>query len=364
MCKEVDNGEGCVFSDLNDRLAPKAKAWLDAATPEKPSKHNAQNVARAREAYEQMERWLAENRSWAFAGASQCLIHNKACPSHPGDAPTDDVAESGPPRKKPARSANALPSPRPLYVSCAGVTCVALSTVGSRLNRADAFERAHMIWATERKLFAEQLKEDVFFGECVPNYPVQEKLKLLESSHLLLHIVTGPEYLGWPTKRSRCFFAGLNLRTVTWLGEENYAKVFMDKYYRMTMMTGDALLIAPDEMMWSYHSHLASRRQNHMDPVAMKAMDRSELLSLLVSPSQFKAFAEYKELEADYMSPGGPSWQTWSGGRRRRRRLGRNSRRNLRTVALSLSAANMEVHGSRWGLSTSLRRVFIYSAAM
>lgn len=306
IATEVDGGHGCVFSDLNVRLHAGARAWLDAATPAKPNKKSTDDVKKARDGFINMERWLIENRAWAFSGLSRCLVHNKDCATHPVDK---EMCPS--PCMKRARLnpdgalAGERQSPRPLYVNCAGVTCVAWSSVGLRLNQADASERAHMIWMTERMLFAEHLKEDVFFGECVPGYPVREKLKALSATHLLVHIVTGPEYLGWPTKRLRCFFAGLNLRTVAWSGGDNYATTFANKYYRMTSLTGDSLLVAPDEVLWPHYAQVARRRQNHMELSSMKAMDRTELLSLLISPSQLKTFAEYQELEADLMSPGG-----------------------------------------------------------
>lgn len=149
MSKLNDGGNSCVLNDINDRLAPSARAVLDAMTPTKPDRRSPAQVSHAKEAYKNMERWLVENRSWCFSGASWCLMHKQMCPAHPSDVTTEG-AEEPPPKSAKSSSSVSGGRRRPLYINCAGVTCVAWSTVGSKLQHAHASERAHAIWVAER----------------------------------------------------------------------------------------------------------------------------------------------------------------------------------------------------------------------
>ncbi len=54
---------------------------------------------------------------------------------------------------------------------------------------ADSSERANAIWLAERQHYAELGWEDMFFGECTVNYPVEEKIrKPFANSHEVLFL--------------------------------------------------------------------------------------------------------------------------------------------------------------------------------
>ena len=73
-----DHGRSCVFADLNDRVTTQALQFLDSLEAPKTA-----SISQRKRSYGDILDWLATNRSWAFAGRSKCLIHDRLCPVHP-----------------------------------------------------------------------------------------------------------------------------------------------------------------------------------------------------------------------------------------------------------------------------------------
>ena len=80
-------------------------------------------------------------------------------------------------------------------------------------------EVPHAIVWEERRSLVEQELEDFWMGECVTQYPVQEKLvSELESEQAVLWVHDGPEERGHGITRTRLLDVGVNLRTMRFVG--------------------------------------------------------------------------------------------------------------------------------------------------
>ncbi|CAE7244378.1 unnamed protein product [Symbiodinium sp. CCMP2592] len=237
----------CVLSDINDRLPPEARQILDGMLPT-GEKVSAEAAAAA---YASMFAWLRDQRSWVFPSqpTCHCIVHEGMCPVFPQGS---DAGQ---------RSCT-MPSQQKLRVNVAGTTCIGWSQAGKGLHFADPSERPHAIWATERLRRAELEREDVFFSECTPRYPVKEKLGFLDETHELLSVKLDPMMLGWPVRRTRLFTVGLNKRTMAWLGpdQDDVAADFLRFYGVDLKLTADVFLVATDDEVAEAKSTMAARR--------------------------------------------------------------------------------------------------------
>ena len=357
-----DKGQSCVFNNLLDRLCPIAQVWIRNSAPGKgKSREEAADAMRA------ITEWMFDNRRWIFIDTSPCVMHGKSCPRHPALRPKEtemrrrvsSVGPAGPPRPRwrkgfgqegsgpgsasasdggggasdVASSCNSIPvdivvsydersnDSRPLYVHCSGMSCTGWSSAGNSLGFADPTEVANGAFVAERAHNAEQLLEDLFFGECTPNFPVAEKLEQkLSATHDLFWVITGPEAEGWPIKRTRMFCAGVNRASLAWVGDSDYRSEFRDRFCKSTQLTGDELFCAPDSDRMEYYEEMAGlqagqrgrRRRaaifddddrNRFDEEA--AQDVKDRLHELVAPGFFQIYADHLECKPHRQSLGG-----------------------------------------------------------
>ena len=207
LAQNLNLNASCVFGDLEDRLPLETKNILASLAPSRTASNSEKACA-----YKEMWEHLHSHRQAVFNpfATSACAVHGTQCrvvgtqvSLDPDSQDTQDMS--------PALSG--LVRPRPLNVHFAGTVCKGWSLAGGREQFSHESERTHGVWLSERKARAEQCLEDIFFQECTPAYPVDEKLKdPLEETHTVVAIKTGPELQGWPTTRPRSFTAALNNR--------------------------------------------------------------------------------------------------------------------------------------------------------
>jgi len=297
IARELDDNNTCVFSDINHRLPPADQAFLDAMLPEGSAASHA-------EGYQQMRGWLRENSDRLFNPDSvcHCLVHNKPClvrPSqvHPVTAPqTPLVSDDGEPALDPAR---------PLRVNVAGTTCKGWSGCGKLRRFADPSERPHAIWLEERRAFARQGFEDMFFSENVQNYPVQEKLVTeLMDTHHVLHVEFSPHMQGWPVRRPRMFSAALSKSTLRFVGPKNYEEDFYQLFKRSVQLSADDLFVASEEDIDKEFRRMLSNRGLFPDPGKLLRPD-FDLLRQCLPPGAAMNFDQYSELRSQYQGKNG-----------------------------------------------------------
>ena len=151
LAAEYDESKSCVHTDVEDRLAPQAKAWLEACVP-RESRH-------AKDAFKEMEQWLLANASWIFPPGQvvDCLVHGRCCAQSDGgsdgslqNADSGRAAGQAFRRQAKARKLGAKGF-GPLRMNIAGVPCTAWSCMGQQARYAHISERPHAVWLAERK---------------------------------------------------------------------------------------------------------------------------------------------------------------------------------------------------------------------
>ena len=284
-----DGGRGHVLGDYMERLTPAAIQFVNAATPE-------QDAPRAvkEQAHLEITQWLMDNRKWIFAGKAPCAAHGgNECPVHPR-FPSAMGADGDPSSQSESESDDSEDyQRRKLYINTSGMSCTDWSTAGSRGGYSGSTEIANGIFVAERRRFAELGIEDLFFGECVPPFPVVSKVvQPLEQTHHVLWLITGPENFGWPCRRPRMFCAGLVKGRLEWMGDHDYRAAFMKKFYRMCQLSGDALFTdsasAQKEML-----HRMARIQGHVFSSDEPVSDVKKWLPHLVAPSFYNIYQEH-----------------------------------------------------------------------
>ena len=308
QCKRDDHDQpsSCVFNELNDRLVPGAVSLLDAMERYLKSYSEVCSEKVMAQSYSEVVGWLRLNKCWAYSGVSPCLVHDRRCPTHPGAAhdASSSQADVLHPSKRMKKEADIY---RPLFINTSGMTCKAWTSVGEQRQFADKSERAFGIWVVERQDWAQKCMEDIFFAECTVRFPVKEKLAdMLDETHEVIWIITGPQFLGWPHIRPRMFCAGINKATMAWVGPSSAKEtqdMFKHKFYQATQLTGDDLFCGSEEEMYEHYRDLARTQGNIVSVETLKSLSEDDLLHAILAPDQLQIFKEYKNLEQE-ISPG------------------------------------------------------------
>ena len=130
-------------------------------------------------------------------------------------------------------------------VNTAGITCVAFSSEGKHDGLAHESQISSAVYFAERRERATQEVEDVFIGECVPRFPVEDLVTKECDGHEVIYVVTGPQLFGKPAKRMRLLWAGLNKRTSNWMGPPSHMvqKHFGDLFNKRCVMHGEEMFV-------------------------------------------------------------------------------------------------------------------------
>ena len=324
-----DESRSCVFGDLLDRLEPWARDHIFAAAPPRPppgrlhaGTRNTAYKAVASIAHQSIIDWCSQNRMKIFRSNVECSIHGGVCPVHPSARQPSN--ESGPDRRATAKEPGSCNSSgssvgittstrsdagdsiadRPLYVSTCGVACVGWSSrsVGVQRGTAHGSEIPWAVWAAERQCYADKLLEDVAFAEFPPMFPQERR----ETPQLLTKsIITGPEMMGWPTRRRRLFCALLNQRTVCWVGPSDHVADFEKKYYKMTQLAGDSLLLSSEEELLALYKAMAVAQGNYVDQTVLADMPVKQLLHCILPVFSRQIYDEYEAVRHEFQSLGG-----------------------------------------------------------
>ena len=296
IAENVDGGQSCVFSDLEDRLPEDAREHLQALAPAE----NADKETKAA-AYLQMWDYLRDHRHACFHqfGTSFCLVHQRQCRVlGPATVPEAESQELDPLSNSPGAGLVSSGPWNPFKLNLAGTVCKGWSYAGGRLQFAHASERPHAVWLAERKARAEQNAEDAFVQECTLGYPAEAKLRSnLEDTHEIVMVKTGPENQGWPTTRPRSFTAGLNKKRWTWVGPATDLAVQQEfdlLFSRSTELTGDVFFQAPSDQVRRDIFTRLQRRGGAAD-VGQELQFDKDLLREVLPPGAVQRLAQYEK---------------------------------------------------------------------
>ena len=303
VCAKVDDGKGCCFGDILDRLPRNAQDMIDAMLPDLESTVEEKKIA-----FDEIRVWLLENRKWVFKpeATSDCSMHEERCFCHGGfrSSPHDDGNSSS----------GSSARQRPWSISSAGVTCVAWSTAGSQQGAGHGSDLYHHVWQAERVALAESETEDVAFMECTPRYLARERLQVqMASTHFALWVVVGSQFFGIPSLRERVLGVVLNLKTVVWLGPPSQEEVeieFNQMFARSMQITATALLVDSEDNRWDMYLRMANKRGEKRGRVftmkQLKKLKPWQLLTFIQPPGAPARLAEwYDHMERHHpMQPG------------------------------------------------------------
>jgi hypothetical protein len=294
--KTLHGGQCCHFGDMLERLPAMARQHIAAGMPASSASKQEQI-----DAYADIHRWLDKNRSWIFpSGATSfCSIHREECPvmAYPGlkKRKHNEVEEHG--------DSDEAPVLKALKVTVAGVTCHGWSNQGGQEQFAHVSEATHAIWSTERKASFERADEDIVFCECTPRYKVKDKFAdAFGSLADCRHIVDGPELHGWPHKRQRCLAVALNKSKVKWVGPEDHASDFADRFHRACVMRGADLFTATDSERYERYCSMAAGRKFKLTMQDMGRVSKDDLLEMILPPGGIERLREWQEWRGNNFS--------------------------------------------------------------
>ena len=284
------SGQMCVFKDLRLSMAPHSQKWMHAKlkelnTTEEATPREARDRAMA--TYDDLSKHLLRNgkSTWPLDRKRECEVHpGSSCPIHPSSRTYEEKNDD----------AWDTLHPDPMYIHFAGVTCDGWSTIGSQERFAHGSEATHSCYLGERKQFGDAGVEHIAFVECTPNHPVLEKISTpLAGSHKTVFVTVGPEHLGYPVHRKRVFAAAINLKLCRWLGPDDPQDEFERLFFRTINATGEVFMSASPAERASELSKLAKIQGNYISPDTIRTTPLSQLLPVVLNPSQLKHYRSY-----------------------------------------------------------------------
>lgn len=291
----LDGGKACHFGDLISRLPQWAQDYTAASTPEEDASVNDKRAAHA--AY---NKWIQDNRLLLYPPQAKCYckVHEKMCQVLPTfDRNSQGVHQSAGCVSHIEQLSSAPPSSR-IRINAAGVTCVGWSSEGHGAGTGHASEVPHAVWLGERKVAMENGFEDVAFVECTPRYPASDKLgSALGKDALIIEVMTGPEYMGWPVKRKRVLCAVLCARTVEWMGPPTAELIQQDfdrRFGRSVALTGEDLFQASVDERHNEYAVLARKARNQVSKEDVpRLLNTGEMLGLMLPPGALDRMDEW-----------------------------------------------------------------------
>ena len=140
-------------------------------------------------------------------------------------------------------------------------------------------------------------REDVCILECTPRYPVQTAfVDALQDTHKCLHIMLGPEMMGWPHRRKRLLAAGVCLSTTVWCGPDDMDELaadFSDRFHRSVAVSGDIFAMACSEEVAEEYVHFAHKQGHFLDKAAIQQMGKDDLLRALLPAGGVQRYKEW-----------------------------------------------------------------------
>ena len=305
---EICGGDCCLFADMGDKLPAAIASWLDAAMPREKAP-----PCEAAAAYNQMSAYLMAERAVAFHDdvTAPCLTHGRRCRVHPISrrSPAEDQ-----PLKRMRQGDSEVPTEsndKVLRIKFGGTICRGWSSSGGQLRFADPSERLHGSFVAERRRRAEVHGEDVFFAECVRNYPSQVKLQEpLQDSHEVFSVNVNPIDYGWPVRRPRVFSAGVNKETMVWIGSADPAAEFKEIFQTDLTCDGGVFLFADVAEVHADLSRRCALRGNFSVPSLESIQFFTSMPPGMVM--RYRAHDEIRRAAIDEFD-GDPSEMAWFG---------------------------------------------------
>ena len=228
---ELDHNASCVFKDILHRLPQSALGFIDEHWPQEDDT-NLEKIAK----HDAICKYCFDHASELFnvMAKADCVVHSKRCHLWPTTLPQGARMNDSDGGRN-----------TPLKVVIGTNSCTPWSLRGRQPGDADVAEIPNAVWRAERSVGL----EDVFFSECTPRYPANEKLRDSLPQVDFRSIVFGANDLGHPTIRKRCMGAGLNRNTVVWIGPEDYQEDFKRRFFRTTRLNGDVYLAATSDVV-------------------------------------------------------------------------------------------------------------------
>ena len=165
--------------------------------------------------------------------------------------------------------------------------------MGEREHDLGEAEVANIVWTCERHKLARDRREDVAFLECSSKYPVQRKIEEKPDGHKVISIITGPEYLQWPTKRRRLHAAAINLSTCIWVGGDPQAE-FDQLFNRSVELHGSSLFTSSDAERHDEYEQIAKKRGSGLKARHVQDCDAYELGAHLWPSGYFGHFEAWE----------------------------------------------------------------------
>ena len=290
ISRDLESSEMCVLQDIMDRLPTAARGYVRAAAEGAASSETATSKASKCEANRSIWEWVMENSEWIFDinAKSRCLVHEHDCSAH--------------------KPCTLSPAERPLKANIGGPTCLPHTSQGKAEGEASTHDVPHTVWIAERAYLADKLQEDIMFLECTPRYPVSTLRSRLRNTHMVFHVVDGPELHGWPHRRMRILAVCLNLKTIEWkgpTGDEEIGKEYSSLFHRATTVAGDIFMLADHSERVKEYRRLAAVQGWIFSNHEVDSMPREDLLRALLPPGGMSRFRNACKTLADRMSLGG-----------------------------------------------------------
>ena len=189
-----------------------------------------------------------------------------------------------------------------MVISAAGLCCTDYSPLGKQSRDAGQTEVYHHVWHAERVRAAEMNAESLFFTECSALYPAgQKQAETLSSQYQIVHVVTSPDKLGFPVRRSRSFTAGVNRAEYVWCGATTPEAMQLEfdlLFGRSCMLTGDAFFNAELEEVQGWVRKMCKRRKASIPEDLLRQEPVGNLLPFILAPSFVTRLQTYKRLAA------------------------------------------------------------------
>ena len=300
---EIDGGASCVFKAIEERIPKHVSEELSKCLPNA----SCQSSRKWELGYRKQLAYLLENGKAAFPvdAKSYCSTHERLCPVRPPllYGPSYDT-------KPHLATEETEREKRQLQMAEGSTTCVGWSSMNgtpSFKRFSHESERCHNCWLGERKEFASDDCEDVFFHECTQNYPSSEKLsEPLQGSHQVLSMKLSPHMLGRPVTRTRMLSAGLNLKSMRWVGPASNVEIahdFMRVFGRHLQLDGDVFLCSSDEAVEADYQEMALNRKT---TIASGYWKNGLLANIHVMPPHVaQTLIDYMPHRQELMGPSG-----------------------------------------------------------
>eukprot|EP00959_Pyramimonas_sp_CCMP1952_P205133 4289589-Pyramimonas_sp.AAC.1 len=179
---------------------------------------------------------------------------------------------------------------KPISIEVAGVPCIAYTPLGSNRRDLHASEVIHHLWLQERLTLAEQRREDLWIGECVTQYPVEERVKpALGHIQTIVWVHDGPTDRELGVRRTRMMDAGINNQTMKWMGPkpEDVQVDYMTRFSTTKsklIFKGGIYFNSNVEDCMKVCQKMALKRGFHVTTDELKLMDPDDRVQVVFAP--------------------------------------------------------------------------------